>query len=56
MLVGTQNDDLTKNLRTFVGESRAAFAIVRPQSLAVVDLTGTFSVTAPARKACTKTA
>jgi hypothetical protein len=38
VIVGTVNDELTKNLRTFVGEARTAFAGVRPQALAVVDL------------------
>ena len=48
VIVGTVNDELTNNLRTFVGEAREAFVVVRPQALAVVDLgagAGTLSAT-----------
>ena len=38
VIVGTVNDELVRNLRTFLGEAREAFAIVRPQALAVVEL------------------
>lgn len=38
VIVGTVGDELIHNVRAIVGESREAFAVVRPQALAVVDL------------------
>ena len=54
VLVGTVNDELVKNLRTFVGEARAAFATVRPQALAVVDLAGVGTLSAQSTSGGTK--
>jgi HK97 family phage major capsid protein len=39
VIVGTTGDELIHNQRTMVGEARLAFAVVRPQALAVVALT-----------------
>jgi hypothetical protein len=40
VIVGTTGDELVHNTRSFVGESRGAFAVVRPDALAVCDLGG----------------
>ena len=56
VIVGTIDQELTHNQRTHVGESRCAFATVRPQALAKVNLTaaGGFSVEAQAASTRTK--
>jgi hypothetical protein len=38
VIVGTVNDELVKNQRTFVCEAPGSFVTVRPEPLAVVDL------------------
>ena len=53
---GTVQDELVKNERTFVGESRVAFATVRPQALARVVLTSTGTLSAQAQSSGTKPA
>jgi HK97 family phage major capsid protein len=37
VIVGMQNDDLTKNLRTILAEERAAFAVTAPDAFAVLE-------------------
>lgn len=48
VLSGTVQDELIKNLRTMVGESRLAFAVIRPQALAKASLAGTGVLSAEA--------
>lgn len=37
VVIGMQNDDLTKNLRTILAEERAAFAVTAPDAFAVLE-------------------
>ena len=54
VIVGTVDAELTHNQRTFVGEVRSAFAVVRHQALAVVDLgAGVGTLSAQAQSAGT---
>ena len=58
VIVGTQNDEVLRNERSFVVESRDSFVTVRPQALAKASLAGTgvLSVEATSTRSTSKTA